>query len=68
LRDQAVNIDVKDNEFIDTNGWPFSMRTPAPVAPADSDGKTRRDRARARARARAGARVAPGWQRRPLCP
>ena len=37
-RYQAVNIDVKDNEFIDTNGWPFSMRTPAPVAPADSDG------------------------------
>ena len=33
-----MNIDVKDNEFIDTNGWPFSMRTPAPVAPADSDG------------------------------
>merc|ERR1740117_2141381 len=26
-RYQAVNIDVKDNEFIDTNGWPFSMRT-----------------------------------------
>ena len=37
-RYQAVNLDVKDNEYIDTNGWPFSMRTPAPVAPADSDG------------------------------